>query len=376
MLRSLLTRSWLLSEHIHFTGLRQQFDFDSFPHLLPGQFTQFVSQLTQASLGRAHQVEHGRIAGSHLLQCFFRRDAPIHHPDPLRLAILLFDLLQKVFERGLVAGVAGHHFVGQRKTFRRDNQPDDYLHAVRPLVSAVTEFSSVLFGKRRVAFAVRAGQVVEQHVELCVEQIFPALCEVIEQLPFVLQNQIVAIVELVTLGQLAKVRAQQIAHRAVLEPLPVQAPFTARIDQAVNAEGLEHQVPTRAFAAGRQALGPKFIEAKFFIQMAGQPAGAPLAWVTQLQFAQLDSHDVGTIDFHATLFGKQRHRAGHCLAVLKNFDGLLPGRLLLIVDLAQVENMALDDSVAHAAFVLDDRPGPMLLAIFLSCAATQKHNGN
>jgi hypothetical protein len=61
--------------------------------------------------------------------------------------------------------------------------------------------------------------------------------------------------------------------------------------------------------------------------MAGQPAGAPLAWVAQLQFAQLDSHDVGTIDFHATVFGKQSHRVGHSLAVLKNFDGLLPGRL-------------------------------------------------
>jgi len=62
--------------------------------------------------------------------------------------------------------------------------------------------------------------------------------------------------------------------------------------------------------------------------------------------------------------------------VLKSFDGLLPGRLLLVIDLAQVENVTSDDFVAHAAFVLDDRPGPMFLAIFLSCAATQKNNGN
>jgi hypothetical protein len=56
--------------------------------------------------------------------------------------------------------------------------------------------------------------------------------------------------------------------------------------------------------------------------------------------------------------------------MLENLDGLLPGRLLLVVDLAQVENVPLDDFVAHAPLVLDDRPGPMLLAIFLSCAAT------
>ena len=76
----------------------------------------------------------------------------------------------------------------------------------------------------------------------------------------------------------------------------------------------------------------------------------------------------GTVDLHGTVFGKQSHRARQRLAVLKNFDGLLPGRLLLVVDLAQVENVALDDFAARAALVFDDRPVAMLLAIFLSRA--------
>src|SRR4029453_14680655 len=119
------------------------------------------------------------------------------------------DLFQKGWERGLVVGVARHHFVTQRKTFRRDDQGENYLHAVRPLVRAVTKFSSVPFGKGRITFKIRAGQVVEQHVELRIEQILPALREVIEQLRFVWQKQIVAFVEFVALGQLIKVCAQQ-----------------------------------------------------------------------------------------------------------------------------------------------------------------------
>src|SRR5208337_174031 len=47
------------------------------------------------------------------------------------------DLGQKSPQRGAVRGVALHHFVGQRKTFRGDDQGDHHLPAVEAVVAAV-----------------------------------------------------------------------------------------------------------------------------------------------------------------------------------------------------------------------------------------------
>jgi len=123
---------------------------------------------------------HGRIAGPHLGQHFLRRDAPIHHPDPLGLAIQLFNLFEKIAQRGFVRRVPRHHFVGQRKTFRRHHQRDDHLHAVRSFVPAVAITAFVPFRERRLALEIGAGQIVEQHLELRPEEILPALAQMLE----------------------------------------------------------------------------------------------------------------------------------------------------------------------------------------------------
>ena len=67
----------------------------------------------------------------------------MHDADTLRFALLLFDLGQEVFVRGLVGGVAGHHFVGQGEALGRDDEGDDDLHAVAALVAAVAEAARV-----------------------------------------------------------------------------------------------------------------------------------------------------------------------------------------------------------------------------------------
>ena len=56
----------------------------------------------------------------------------------------------------------------------------------------------------------------------------------------------------------------------------MQPPFAARIDESANAQGLQDQIPARPFAAGRQARGKESIQFELLIEMAGQPAGAPL----------------------------------------------------------------------------------------------------
>ena len=200
-------------------------------------------------------------------EVLFGGDTAIHHPDALGLAILLLDGLKKRRQSGFVAGVSRHHLVGQRKTFRRDNQCDDHLHAIRALVTAITELPLVLLRKRRLALEIGAGQVVEQNIELRVEQILPPPLEMLEERRLVFHQQIMTFVKLVALGQLAKVGSEQIPHRALLEPLPVQTPFAARIDEPINAEGLQDQIPARSFPAGGQTLRPKFVQAQLFIQL-------------------------------------------------------------------------------------------------------------
>ena len=153
----------------------------AFAHHLPGLLQQLLLILAQPPFGRADQIVNGRIAGAHLLQHLLGRDPPVHHPDPLGLAIELFDLLQKAPQRGLVRGVAGHHLVGQGKTLRRDHQRDDHLHAIRALVPAVAIAALVSFGKGRIALKIGAGQIVEQHLELHPKEILPALPQVLEQ---------------------------------------------------------------------------------------------------------------------------------------------------------------------------------------------------
>ena len=184
MLRSLFTRYLALRQHIHFTGLGQQFDFDSFPHLLPGQF---VSTGLPVGSSVPWACPPGRAPADHS-RASARAFSSVGMPRSITQIRCALPYCFSIFSRKSLSVVLSlvlpaHHFVGQRKTFRRDDQRDDHLHAVRALVPAVTKFSFVLFGKRRIAFKIRAGQVVEQHVELRVEQILPALREVIEQLP-------------------------------------------------------------------------------------------------------------------------------------------------------------------------------------------------
>jgi hypothetical protein len=76
--------------------------------------------------------------------------------------------------------------------------------------------------------------------------------------------------------------------------------------------------------------------------------------MTQLQFRKFDPHDVETLDLHGTVLGKQSHRARQRLAVRNNFDGLLPAGLLLVVDLAQIQGVVLDDFSPGAALVFDE----------------------
>jgi len=104
---------------------------------------------------------HRGIGCAHLLQGLFGGNAPIHHPHPPRLAVLLLDTLEEARQRGVVGGIARQHLVGQRQALGGDHQRDDHLHAVAALVARVAEAAFVLVLERRIGLEVGAGQVIE-----------------------------------------------------------------------------------------------------------------------------------------------------------------------------------------------------------------------
>jgi len=97
----------------------------------------------------------------------------------------------------------------------------------------------------------------------------------------VLEELIEAAVERILLDQRI-IRADEIAHRALLEPLTMQPPFTAGIDQPIAHQGLQNVLPARTFARIGQARRKEKIEFELPIEMTGQKAGAPLPRPMQL----------------------------------------------------------------------------------------------
>jgi hypothetical protein len=119
---------------------------------------------------------------------------------------------------------------------------DHDLHAIFALVTAVAEAALVLFVLRRRRLEIGAGEVVEQHIELCPEQVLPTLAQVREQRLLVWQQLVQAAVERILLHQRV-IRAQKIPHGALLEPLPVQAPLASGINQSIANQRLQDVLP-------------------------------------------------------------------------------------------------------------------------------------
>ena len=215
----------------------------------------------------------GGVAGAHLLQRLFGGDAAVHDPDSVGTAILCFDLFEKIFQGGLVTGVARHHLVGEREALRGHDQGDDHLDAIRAFVSAVAKLTFP--GKRRVALEVGTGQVIEQHIEARLEQHLPALAKKREEGAFVGQQLVQASVQGV-IGQHANRTPQQVAHGAMCIPVAMQTPFTAGVDELIAHLCLQDLEPLRALPTRGQSVMPKSVELQLLPQRERQPTRAPL----------------------------------------------------------------------------------------------------
>lgn len=178
-----------------------------------------------------------------------------------------------------------------------------------------------------------------------------------------------AAVEGVAVGD-GKVLAEQIPHGAVVKPVAVQTPFAAGVDQTVGDQGLEHIQPAGALAARRQARLPEGVQLQQVPQPTGQPTGAPLPRTAQLQSTQLDlDHRAGKLGRPAVL-RKQGHLGRGAPVFVEDLDGAAPRRPLGVVDLPEIQDMALNHPpVGHPA-VFHDAPVTVFFAVLLAVLGT------
>ncbi len=282
------------------------------------------------------------------------------------LPVLLFDLGQEVLERGLVGGVARQHFVGEGKTLGRNHEGDDDLHAVAALIAAVAEAAQIGGIGGRIAFKIRAGQIVEEHFVLRLEEVAPAGGKVIKERRLVGYEFVVAFVEAMNFRE-RKIRAEQIGDGRVIEPMPVQPPLRTRINEPVEHEGLQDLIPACAFAAGGEFVAPELAQTELLPQFAAQPARAPLARTAQGHLPQSHAHDgeLLALDLRRSVrLGKERDLLWRVLVLAEEFDGFAPGGFLHAIEFAEVEDVALDDALVGQTTIFDNAPVKMFFAIF------------
>jgi hypothetical protein len=162
----------------------------------------------------------------------------------------------------------------------------------------------------------------------------------------------------------------------VQKPLPMQPPLAARRQQAVGHQYQQDLVPTRPLTAHFQPLAPEHIELQLPPQHQRQPARAPLSRPAQSQFRKFDPDDGGVRQQpFAPVFGKQRQGSRPGLAIRHDLDRPPPRQFLRIVDLAEVQHVALHHPPTGYARVPNNAPAAVLLAILPANFRAQEHDG-
>src|SRR5450432_2518632 len=149
-------------------------------------------------------------------------------------------------------------------------------------------------------------------------------------------------------------------------------PLAAPRDQSIARQRLQHVQPARALARGRQRLTPELVQPQLVPQNHRQPARPPLTRAAQTHAAQADRNHVAVENRRRAVLGEQRDLR-RLSRLVEDLDRATPGRMLAIVDLAEIGYLSLNHAPALNAPVLDNRPGTMLLAVLAANLVAQKH---
>src|SRR5580658_2410581 len=104
------------------------------------------------------------------------------------------------------------------------------------------------------------------------------------------QNLVQATIQGVVLGQ-PGIGPEKIAHPAALIPLPVKTPFTARIDQLIADQRLQHMQPAGPLPRWLQPTIPELNHTQQAPQSTAQPARTPLPRPAKTQLSSPDAEE-------------------------------------------------------------------------------------
>ena len=121
-------------------------------------------------------------------------------------------------------------------------------------------------------------------------------------------------------------------------------------------------------------MGPKTVQSKLLVELTGQPARAPLSRPMQLHRVEPHLHTVRLRVFGKRPIGREQKELRVVASVfIKGFDLPTPSFMLAIVDLAEIQHLALHHLTAATSLVLDNIPIAMLFAVFEASIEAQEH---
>ena len=152
----------------------------------------------------------------------------------------------------------------------------------------------------------------------------------------------------------------------------MKSPLAPRVDETVANQHLHDVQPSRALSACRQAWTPEPIQLQTLPQTKGQPARAPLTRRVHLYVVNLDPNHFAAQRRSLTPLGKQRHLPRARLA-FQHLDRAAPCRTLAVIDLPQIQHLALHHPPATHAHVLHHAPIAVFLTVLAACLAAHEH---
>src|SRR6266508_3867122 len=124
-------------------------------------------------------------------------------------------------------------------------------------------------------------------------------------------------------------------------------------------------------------LSPELAQSQLMPKLTGQPTVAEGPRAPQLQTAQFHLDAVHGIFWQRTIFRKQTQFGELLLLLIEHRQCFAPRRLLLVVDLAQVQHSPLNGLVGGNPLVLHDAEVAVILAVLLPvCAAQEQGNSS
>ena len=362
----------------------RDFHADAGLDFLPCGLFQPVAENAEAAARGPDEVLVAALA--HLAEGFFGRHPAVHQPEVADFAVLGLELADERHLRARVGGVAGVHFVGEGEAVGRQDERHHHLQAVAALVSAVAvALQFAVEGLGAVDLEVRARQIEEHHVARRVEQPRPPLAQEPEQpvlegvlvlaarlLPFVEgpEHAVEAVVERRAAGERARV--DEFRDGRVGQPLAVHPQFAPGVRQAVEHDALENRQPVRPLASGDEAPRPEGVQPEPVPQFQPQPDLAPVAQVPHRQPVHPDPDQLSVAFTGRRTVGREKGELARMAFLVERLDRVLPPRALRVVELAEIEGLALEHAPA-GTHALHQTPVHMDFAILATLVRFQKH---